>query len=294
VGKGENIMMKTAFAVISTGIVAASVMVSDTAATRAQQPTPPAAQAQPQQPPAGQPAQGRGDGRRGGGGRGPAAIPYEDYAGFKQIFDGKTLTNWDGDPAYWKAEGGSLVGETTEASPLKENTFLIYRGGEPADFELKVEFKINSTNSGVQYRSTHLPAGTASGNGTIAGKWVLKGYQADIDFQNTFTGMLYEERGRGFLAPRGTVGFASESARGSIGALEGTDALKAFIKVNDWNQFHVVARGGTLIHILNGHVTATFVDDDAKNRAIKGLLGFQIHVGPPMKVEFRNVYLKTV
>jgi hypothetical protein len=278
-------MLKIAVATISAAVVAANLLASGTTPIGAEQ-----------QPPAGQPPQGRGEGRRGGGGgqRGPAAIAYEDRTGFQPIFDGTSMKNWDGDPAYWKVADGAIVGESTEANPVKENTFVIYRGGEPADFELKVEFRINNTNSGVQYRSVHLPQGSPSGNGTIAGKWVLKGYQADIDIANQYTGMLYEERGRGFLAPRGTVGYASEAQKGSIGALEGSDALKAYIKEKDWNQFHVVARGGTLVHILNGHVTALFVDDDVKNRTLKGLLGFQIHVGPPMKVEFRNILLKEV
>jgi hypothetical protein len=272
-------MLKTVIAVVSTGLVAANLWLS------AQQ-APPAGQ----QPSPGQQA---AQGRRGGG-RGPQPIPFEDRTGFKPIFDGKTLNNWDGDPTHWRVESGAIVGETTAANPLSENTFIIYRGGEPADFELKVEFRINSTNSGVQYRSVHLPPGTASGNGTVSGKWVLKGYQADIDFQNNYTGMLYEERGRGFLAPRGTVGYVSGDVRGAIGSLESSDALKAYIKVNDWNQFHVIARGPTLIHILNGHATAVFVDDDATNRTLKGLLGFQLHQGDPMKVEFRNVLLKTL
>lgn len=281
-------MLKIVIGVAATGLVATNLWL-----TMPQQP--PA-----QQPPAGQAQQGQG--RRGGGpGRGPQPIPFEDRTGFKPIFDGNSLTNWDGDPTHWRAEGGAIVGETTAANPLTENTFLIYRGGEPADFELKVEFKINSTNSGVQYRSVHLPQGTTppappnapNTQKPIAGKWVLKGYQADIDFDNNFTGMLYEERGRGFLAPRGTVGYAGEN-RGAIGSVESSDTLKSYIKVNDWNQFHVIARGPTLIHILNGHVTAAFVDDDAPNRAMKGLLGFQIHVGQPMKVEFKNVLLKTL
>ncbi len=103
--------------------------------------------------------QGQGQGQRGGGGgmRGPQPIPYDDRTGFQPIFDGTSMKNWDGDPAYWRVEGGALVGESTEANPVKENTFLIYRGGEPADFELKVEFRINTTNSGVQYRSVQVP-----------------------------------------------------------------------------------------------------------------------------------------
>jgi Domain of Unknown Function (DUF1080) len=279
-------MIKKVAAVVSTvigiGIISGALLLS------AQQP--PAGQA-----PAGQPPQGRGEGRRGGGGMSrPQLIPFEDRTGFKPIFDGTSLKNWDGDPTFWRVENGSIVGESTEANPVKENTFLIYRGGEPADFELKVEFRINASNSGVQYRSVHLKQGSPSADSTIQGKWVLKGYQADIDFNNTFTGMLYEERGRQIVALRGQVGQLNEPQRGALGTTGTADELKQVIKVNDWNQFHVIARGGTLIHILNGRVTALLIDDEVKNRTMKGLLGFQIHVGPPMKVEFRNVVLKTL
>ena len=241
-------------------------------------------------PPADQPPAGRGEGRRGGGGgmRGPQPIAFDDRTGFVQIFDGTSLKNWDGDPTFWRVEGGSIVGESTEANPVKQNTFLIYRGGEPADFELKAEFRINASNSGIQYRSVQVPADEKTG------KWVLKGYQADIDFNNTFTGMLYEERARGIVALRGQVGLLAEPQRGAIGSTGTADELKQIIKVNDWNQFHVIARGSTLIHILNGRVTAILVDDEVKNRTMKGLIGLQIHTGPPMKVEFRNVGLKTL
>ena len=118
----------------------------------------------------------------------------DDTTGFQSIFDGKTLEGWDGDPGFWRAEGGSIVGESTADKPLERNTFLVWRRGRPADFELKLEYRINSTNSGIQYRSVEL---------SDVGKWVLKGYQADIDIDNRFTGQIYEERGRGFLALRG-------------------------------------------------------------------------------------------
>src|SRR5207344_332769 len=157
-------------------------------------------QQQPPPPATGAPAGGQGR-QGGGGGRGGAPIPFDNVTGFDKIFDGTTLTNWDGDPGFWRVENGSIVGETTPDKPLSENTFLIYRGSEPDNFELKLEFKMNSTNSGVQYRSRQLTG--------AVGKWVLCGYQADIDFANAYTGMLYEERGRpGFLAPRGTVQYA--------------------------------------------------------------------------------------
>jgi hypothetical protein len=251
----------------------------------------PAGQAPAGQAPAGQPAQGRGQGR--GGPRGAQPLNFEERSGFVSIFDG-TMKNWDGDPAIWKAEGNTLVGTTTEANPLKENTFVIWRGGEPADFELKVEFKMSSTNSGIQFRSAHLPPG-GEGRGAVTGKWVLKGYQADIDFANQFTGMIYEERGRGFLMQRGqAVEIGPDGVSRMIGNLErNADELKALIKAGEWNTVHLIARGNTIMNIINGHVTAFIVDDDAKGRALKGLLGFQIHVGPPMKIEFRNIYLKT-
>jgi 3-keto-disaccharide hydrolase len=246
-----------------------------------------------------QPPQGRGQGRGGGGMRGAQPLNFEDRTGFQPIFDG-TMKNWDGDPAIWKAEGNVLVGTTTEANPLKENTFVIWRGGEPGDFELKVEYRMSSTNSGIQFRSVHLPQGTQTNpsnpDAKIAGKWVLKGYQADIDFANQFTGMIYEERGRGFLMQRGqAIEIGPDGVSRQIGSLEmNADELKSLIKPGDWNTVHLIARGNTIINIVNGHVTAFIVDDDAKGRALKGLLGFQIHVGPPMKIEFRNIFLKSL
>lgn len=208
----------------------------------------------------------------------------DDRTGFASIFDGSTLTGWDGDPSFWRVESGTIVGETTKENPLKLNTFLIWRGGSPADFELKLDYKMNATNSGIQYRSVELPD---------VGKWVLKGYQADIDFQNTYTGQLYEERGRGFLALRGQATQVAEGKKARvIGNIKNGDDAKGIIKINDWNTLHIIAQGNTLIHILNGQVTSVVVDDDAKGRAMSGLLGFQIHVGPPMKAEFRNIYLK--
>jgi hypothetical protein len=240
--------------------------------------------------------EGRGQGRGRGGPRGAAPLNFEDRTGFVQIFDGASMKNWDGDPTFWKAEGGALVGTSTEANPVTENTFVIWRGGNPANFELKVEFRMSASNSGIQFRSTRLPQGTKSGNGLIKGKWVLKGYQADIDFGNQYTGMIYEERGRGFLMQRGqAVEVGPDGVSRLIGNLQrNPDELKALIKAGEWNTVHLIARGNTIMNILNGHVTAFLVDDDAKGRALKGLLGFQIHTGPPMKIEYRNIYLKTL
>jgi hypothetical protein len=281
----------------TTLVVALTVFVAGAAAAARQAPPagaqqPPTAQP-PAAPPGGQPGQAGGRGQGRGGPRGPQPLPFENHDGYTSIFDGTSLKGWDGDPKFWRAEAGAIVGETTAENKLTENTFIIWRGGEPADFELKLEYRINATNSGIQVRSTHLPPG-GEGRGAVVGKWVMKGYQADIDVDNRYTGQIYEERGRTFLAMRGQFSYIGQDGVPKVvAALQTTeDQLKALVKQNDWNQVHIIARGNMLTEILNGHATSVLIDDDTKGRALKGLIGFQCHVGDPMKVEFRNIWLK--
>ena len=220
------------------------------------------------------------------------AAPASADAGFVPIFDGKTLAGWDGDPKYWRVEDGCLVGEITPATIIKRNTFIIWRGGTPRDFELKVEYRISAQgNSGINYRSVQL----------ADAPWSLAGYQADIDGPDRnkpplrHTGQNYEERGRTFLARRGELVHIDATAKPAvIASLGDSEAMKAFIKNDDWNEYHLIIRGNILTHILNGHVMAVVVDDDSKNRRFDGLIGVQVHVGPPMKVEFRNFRLKSL
>jgi hypothetical protein len=206
-------------------------------------------------------------------------------AGFVPIFDGKTLAGWDGDPKYWRVENGCIVGEITPETIVKRNTFIIWRGGAPRDFELKVVYRISSRgNSGINYRSIEL----------TDAKWSLAGYQADIDGPSKYTGQNYEERGRTFLARRGEMVGIDASAKPKLTASLGDpEALKAFVKVGDeWNHYHLIIRGNVLTHILNGHVMSVVIDDDEKNRRFDGLIGVQVHVGPPMKVEYQSFLLK--
>jgi hypothetical protein len=219
---------------------------------------------------AGQPEPGRGG--RGGGGGQPQPSLFQD---------------WDGDPKFWRIENGAIVGESAPDKQVNPNTFIIWKGGTPGDFELKAEIKMSAGNSGIQYRSKMLPPGP---NGHA---WRLGGYQMDMDFNNTYPGHLYEEAGRGFLTNRGTISYiAPDGTKGTIGTLETAEMLKATFKPGDWNQFHLIARGGTLVHIVNGHVTSVTIDDDLKGRSMAGLIGFQLHTGPPMKLEIRNVAIK--
>jgi hypothetical protein len=209
-----------------------------------------------------------------------------DESGYQAIFDGKTLAGWEGDPKYWRVEDGVLMGEVTPETLLKTNSFLIWRAGTTKDFELKVEYRISDKgNSGINYRSVEVPGVP----------WGMRGYQADIDGPNRYTGQNYEERGRTFNAMRGQITHIRTGHKAEvIGSLGELKDLAAFIKTNDWNEYHLIVRGNMLIHILNGHVMSVVIDDDTENRRFDGQLGVQVHVGPPMKIEYRNFRIKNL
>ena len=203
---------------------------------------------------------------------------------FVPIFDGKTFTGWDGDTSFWHIENGVLTGVETADHQLKTNTFMIWKGGEPSDFEFKAEYRIDAEgNSGVQYRSElvkDLP-------------FALKGYQADIDGKDTYTGQNYEERGRGFLAMRGQIATIPTNGKPIItGSVGNPDSLKLKIHANDWNEIHLVVKGNHMQHYINGVLMSETTDEDTTNQKAKGLIGLQLHVAPAMKVEYRNIMLK--
>lgn len=222
--------------------------------------------------------------------------------GFELIFDGKTLTNWDGDPTYWSVENGALVGTITPETLIKVNTFIIYQGDQPQNFELKTEFRISENgNSGINYRSDLLD--------TIP--FALRGYQADIDGKNRYTGQNYEERKRTTLAYRGEkVSISSQDNPDEPGSLRAnvqrnawqsrevleslghSDSLKTKIKNGEWNECHLVIKDNRLQHYINGILMSDVLDNDSVNRTSSGMIGVQVHVGPPMKVEYRNIRLK--
>jgi hypothetical protein len=219
---------------------------------------------------------------------------------FVQLFDGKTLKGWKGDTNYWRVEDGCLVGEIKPDKLLKTNSFIIWQGGEPSDFELIVEVRItNAGNSGINYRSSQL----------TDVPYALMGYQADIDGKNNYTGQNYEERGRTTLAYRGqktvidplekpgatlrdNVKNNAWSGLKVVESLGNIDSLKSHIKSEDWNEVHLIIKGNRLQHFVNGVLMSDVTDNDTANRKMKGLIGVQVHVGPPMKVEYRNIRLK--
>lgn len=220
----------------------------------------------------------------------PSTAPASE-AGFEPIFDGKTLDRWDGDPKFWRVEGGALVGEITPGNEIKRNTFVIWRGGVTKDFELKLRYRITDKgNSGINYRSEEV----------ADAKFALKGYQFDIDGGGKsnaatvrHTGNNYEERGRTFMALRGQITRAVDGGqREVIGAVGDYKDMMRLIKNDDWNDVHIIARGHALVHMLNGHVMSIVIDDDPQRRAVEGKLGVQVHTGPPMKVEYKDIRLK--
>ena len=211
-----------------------------------------------------------------------------DEPGFQSIFDGKTLAGWEGNPAYWRAESGVLVGEITPANVIKSNTFIIWRGGSPRDFELKLDYRITEAgNSGINYRSVVIPDPVTPEN-----KFAMRGYQYDLDGRKRYDGNNYEEKGRLFLAVRGQISHVVGGRPPIVlASFANTDDL-ASVATADWNAAHLIVRGNTATHILNGRLMSITVDDDLPNRRSDGLIGVQVHVGPPMKVEYRNIRLK--
>ena len=194
------------------------------------------------------------------------------------LFNGKNLDGWEGNTALWSVADGVIRGQTTKENPTDGNTFLIWQGGEVTDFVLTLEARITgNNNSGVQYRSKIVDPK----------KWVLSGYQADMHGNAPYTGMLYEERGRGILVRRGQTSVISPDGSNALAG----DPAKAPIDISKWNTYQIEARGNRVIHRVNGEVTIELIDHENSKRSLAGVLGLQLHAGAPMTAEFRNIKL---
>lgn len=213
-------------------------------------------------------------------------LAYAEGDGFRELFDGKTLAGWDGDPVYWRVNDGVIVGEVTPETILKRNSFLIWKGGKVADFELVVEYRVSEKgNSGINYRSVETPDLS----------WALTGYQADIDGGDKWTGQNYEERGRTFLAYRGQGVILKPDAKpGVVKQIGDAAELQKSVKKGDWNTYRIVAEGKVMRHYVNGVLMSEVEDLDPAKQVPEGLLGVQVHVGPPMKIEYRSIRLKNL
>ena len=201
----------------------------------------------------------------------PAGVP---------IFDGTSLAGWEGNPGFWRVEEGAIVGQTTKERPTKGNTFLIWRQGLVDDFELTLRYRLTGGNSGIQYRSKDL------------GDFIVGGYQADFEAGAKYSGIAYEEKGRGILCPRGErITITADGTKLAGEPIGDTDELQKAIRVGDWNDYRIVAKGPRLQHFINGQLMSETLDEQADRRAMQGILALQLHAGPPMKVEFKDIRL---
>ena len=214
------------------------------------------------------------------------------------LFDGTTLDGWDGDPRFWRVEDGAIIGETTADNKAEKNTFLIYRGGEFANFDLQFEYQVVGYNSGVQYRSQE------------KGKWSIGGYQCDFEARwhksdggliDKFSGMFFDEQGRMFMGQRGEAVIVRTNPKNGrkpkiekIGTVGDAAELEKSIKRDGWNECRVIANDFQFTHLINGRVMAIGIDQDEAHRKASGLIAFQLHSGPPMQIRVRNIRIRTL
>ncbi len=233
----------------------------------------------------------------------PDPIAFDEHAGFTQMFDGVSLSGWDGDPAIWHVEDGAIVGLSTKERPVR-NAYISWHGKVTRDFDLKLEIKVeNGGGSGVQYRSqvgkpwTH---GFPAGQNVLNLAWMMTGPQADFWYpvnpkSAAYTGQFYSENtDLGILAWRGQVTQSEPGqAQRLVANIGDRTALGGYVRVNDWNQYEIIARGGVMMHILNGQLMAVYIDDDpASSNNQPGLIGIELE-SVPSKVSVRNLYIRT-
>ncbi|MEQ1827377.1 MAG: DUF1080 domain-containing protein [Pirellula sp.] len=206
-----------------------------------------------------------------------AAEPVADE--FIAIFNGKNLNGWSGDSQYWSVEEGALTGVTD--GTLKMNRFITWTGSKVRNFELQVKVKVSAGgNSGLQYRGTLRPD---------LGFDVVTGYQCDVVSNNPdYNGMLYEERGRRILAHTGEKVIVDVDGQSWI---VGKIPVKNFA-ADQWHDYRVLVEGNHYQHWIDGHQTADLIDLDEKGRALEGVVAVQVHVGPAMKIQYKDFKIK--
>ena len=196
------------------------------------------------------------------------------------LFNGESLDGWSGDERFWRVEDGVIVGQTTEENPTEKNTFLIWKGGEIADFELRLKYKMEGGNSGVQIRSQ------------VVEGFRVHGYQADFDANNVHTGIWYDEGGRGTLVRRCQKVTLNEKGEATmvVGEVDEDTYLEGLSKDN-WNEVVIIGKGNRLTHSINGNVSAVLVDGQKEHAESSGILALQLHAGPPMTIRFKDIEL---
>jgi len=271
-----------------------------------------------QQPPA--------RGARGNRGGGPINIPgfthadpinFNDHTGWTQLFDGTSLKGWEGDSNVWHVADGAIVGESSPEKP-SGTTNIFYTAAQPANFMLKLEIKLEGqgANGGIQYRSKNVPPKPFTMPADRMSqmtdqqkkqmdqmqammkknaKWNMEGYQADIDFASMWSGQLYEQgTDRHIISWPGDVVETQDGKKTLIASLGTPAQMKSYVKAGQWNQYEIIAQGNVLTHIINGHIMTVTVDNDTKNAASKGLIGFEIEGDGVVKISHRDIWLKNL
>jgi type 1 glutamine amidotransferase len=209
--------------------------------------------------------------------------------GFTSMFNGQDLTGWVGSPDLWSVRDGAITGQTTKENPAHENTFLIWTNGKPADFEMRCSFRIvpnndvGFANSGVQFRSRVVKPSY----------WVVSGYQADMEAGTSYTGGLYEEKARGVLASRGQkILIRSDGSKVVTGSSGSAGDLENEIHHGDWNDYVIIAEGNHIQQLINGKEMVDVVDEETGKSAASGIIALQLHAGPSMTVQFKDLRIK--
>lgn len=221
-----------------------------------------------------------------------AEATAQEETDFVSLFNGQDLTGWEGDDRFWRVEDGAIVGQTSADNPSKKNTFLVYTKDTVDDFELRFSYRVQGGNSGIQYRSE------------LLSKWVVKGLQADFedkihDGSDKYSGMFFEENGRMFMGQRGDVVVVRANEQQpkkpqieKIASVGEPVELEKVIRRDGWNEYTIVAKGNVFLHIINGRVMSVGIDEDHLNSRKSGILAWQLHAGPPLKIEMKDIRLR--
>jgi len=207
-----------------------------------------------------------------------AADP-SDSSSWRPLFNGRDLSDWEGNPELWSVQDGLIVGQTTGPEQLAYNQFLIWRGGTLRDFELRATIRQTGNNSGIQYRSAELKE---------VGPWSIGGYQCDIHPAPANNAMLYHERGRGIVAQNGQSVIVDQDGQRHLVRQREPVA----VDISQWHEYAIIARANKLVHVLDGQVVMELTDHEPAKRSLEGLLAIQIHRGPAMRVEIKDIRLK--
>ncbi len=210
----------------------------------------------------------------------PATVWSEDKVEFTQIFDGKTLDGWKGEVDRWRVEDGAIVGEIPAGGRLDHNTWLVWEGGQLADFELCLEFRLTgepAANSGIQFRCQAESVTRVSG------------YQADLDMGAKWLGRIYDEHGRALLVERGTRVLVQEDGQRVVEPFAAANQYAVLFRERDWNDYRIRACGEHVTIEVNGTLFSELVDRQEGEKDLSGQLAFQLHSGPATRIEFRRI-----